>query len=95
MKMKNRSHRYDINRRSSRQGNKSSKYKKCLSMMLLIMCQYVAQFMKKLSNTETELKKSLLIKKRIVHHWRRWPVNIFMYFFGEMLKVLWVYTFFI
>ena len=34
MEMKNRSHRYDINRRSSR--NKSSKYKKCLSMMLLI-----------------------------------------------------------
>ena len=35
MKMKNRSHRYGINRTRSRHGNKYSKYKKCLSMMML------------------------------------------------------------
>ena len=36
MKMKNRSHRYDINRSRSRHGHKYSKYKKCLSVMMLI-----------------------------------------------------------
>ena len=36
MKIKNRSHRYEINRPSSRHGCKYSKYKKCLSMMILI-----------------------------------------------------------
>ena len=35
MKMKSRSHRYDINRPRSRCGNKYSKYKKCLSLMML------------------------------------------------------------
>ena len=34
MKMKNRSHRYDINRFRSRHGLKYSKYKKCLSIMI-------------------------------------------------------------
>ena len=36
MKMKNRSYRYDINRATSRHGYKYSKYKKCLSKMMLI-----------------------------------------------------------
>ena len=31
-----RSHRYNINRPRSRRGHKYSKYKKCLSMMMLI-----------------------------------------------------------
>ena len=31
-----RSHRYDINRPRSRHGHKYSKYKKCLSMMMLM-----------------------------------------------------------
>ena len=35
-KMKNRSHRYDINRPRSRNEHKESKYKKCLTMMILI-----------------------------------------------------------
>ena len=35
MKMKNRSHRYNINRPRSRHENQYSKYKKCLSMMML------------------------------------------------------------
>ena len=36
MKTTNRSHRYSINRPRSRHGHKYSKYKKCLSMMMLI-----------------------------------------------------------
>ena len=36
MKMKNRSHRYDIIRPRSRHGDKYSEYKKCLSKMMLI-----------------------------------------------------------
>ena len=35
--MKNRSHRYDINRTRPRQGYKYTKYKMCLSMMMF-MC---------------------------------------------------------
>ena len=34
--MKNRSHRYDINKPSSRYGLKHSEHKTCLSMMVLI-----------------------------------------------------------
>ena len=37
MKMKNRSHRYHIKRPRSRHWHKYSKYKKCLSMMMLII----------------------------------------------------------
>ena len=61
MKLKKESHRYDINRPRSRHGYKHRKYKKCLSMMMLYMFQATleAQFMKKLSNTEAELKKSV------------------------------------
>ena len=36
MKMKNRSQRYNINRPASRHVHKYSKYKKCLSMMMLL-----------------------------------------------------------
>ena len=36
MNMKIRSHRYDLNRPKSKHGHKYSKYKKCLSMMMLI-----------------------------------------------------------
>ena len=35
MKMKNRSHKYDINRPTHRGGNKNKEYKKCLTMMML------------------------------------------------------------
>ena len=54
MKMKNRSHRYDINRPTPRYAQKYRKYKKCLSMMML---RCLAQFIKKLSNTEPGLKQ--------------------------------------
>ena len=36
MTMKNRLHRYDLNRPRSRHGHKYNKYKKCLSMMMLL-----------------------------------------------------------
>ena len=39
MKMRKRSHRYDINKPSSRHGHKYSKYKKCLSITML-KCMY-------------------------------------------------------
>ena len=36
MKMKNRSHRYDVNQPRSKHGHKYSKYKKGLTMVILI-----------------------------------------------------------
>ena len=71
MKMKNRSHKYDINRPRSRHGHKYNKYKKYFTMMILyVLCNTLAtceaQFMKKLSNTEAELKKALVIKKTCI-----------------------------
>ena len=39
IKMKNKSHRYNINRPSSGHGHNYSKYRKCLVMMILI-CLY-------------------------------------------------------
>ena len=62
MKMKNRSHIYDINRTRSRYEYKYSKYKKYLYMILhrgikQHIATFPAQFKKKLSNTEAELKE--------------------------------------
>ena len=70
VKIKNRSHRYDINRPKSRQGHKFSIYNKCLTMILLTCIKqrqttFEAQFMKKFSNTEAELKKSMELKMKI------------------------------
>ena len=54
----------------SRHGHKYSKYKKYLIMIMLIctkerLCNiFEAQVMKKLRNTEAELRKALLMKKR-------------------------------
>ena len=45
MEMKKRSHRYDINRPTSRHGHKYSKDKKCLSMIMLLCIK------QRLSNT--------------------------------------------
>ena len=36
LKMKNRSHRYDINRVRPRHGHKYTKYKTCISIMIVI-----------------------------------------------------------
>ena len=68
MKMKNRSHRYDINRPKPRY----STYKKSFKMLLLICIKqhiiaiFKALFMKKLSNIDAESNKSVIyIKKRV------------------------------
>ena len=65
MKIKNRSHRYNVNRHR----DNYSKYKKCLSIMMFIcikehlsnICSLIHE---KLSNTEAELKKVLRLKKK-------------------------------
>ena len=71
IKMKKRSGRYDISRPRSRHGYKSSKYKKYLSMMMLIRIkQHLSSIWswvekvkvkktKELSNTEAESNKSV------------------------------------
>ena len=60
--MKNRSHRCDMNRTRSRHDYKYTKYKMCLSMMM-IMCNNKAELITKLSNTDAELERTLLIQK--------------------------------
>ena len=60
--MKNRLHRYDTNRPRPRPEHRHSKYRKCLSMMMLIYDKqhrrtFVAEFMKKLTDIEAGLKK--------------------------------------
>ena len=65
MKMKNTAHRYDINRPSSRDRYQYSKCKKCHRCFNVLSNTYAtfeAQFVKKLSNTEAELKEAMLIK---------------------------------
>ena len=57
MKMKNRLHRYDINRPRSRHGHKYSKYKKCLSMAIRICIK------QHLSNTWSS------IHEKVKQHW--------------------------
>ena len=61
MKMNNRSHRYNINKPRSKHGHKYNNCKKCLIMTMFICIEQdlrklLAQFMKKLSNTEPELE---------------------------------------
>ena len=56
VKMKNRSHRYDMNKPRSRHGLKCSKYEKRLTLVMVICIkQHEKKFMKELSNTEAEL----------------------------------------
>ena len=61
--MKNRSSRCNINRPRPRHGHNYTKYKMCLSIMMFICIKQ--SLMKKLSNTEAELKKSVAYKKRV------------------------------
>ena len=63
MKMKNSPHRYYINRPRSTRRDKYSKYKKCLSKMMLYVLSntlalFEVQLLKKLSNAEARLKKA-------------------------------------
>ena len=57
--MKNRSHRFDVNRPKP-----GYNYKKCLDMMLICIKHHLSKkFMKNLSNTEAWLKKHVAYKK--------------------------------
>ena len=69
MKMENRSHRYDTNRPRSGHEHKYSKSKKGLTIMMLTLATFKAQFMKKLCNAEAELKKPVAYKKKRVVDW--------------------------
>ena len=71
LKIKNRSQRYDINWPRPNYGHKYTKYKMCLSiMMVLCIKQHLSNIwssiMTKLSNTEAELKKRNAYKKKSV-----------------------------
>ena len=73
MTMKNGLHRYDINRHKARHGNKYTKNKRsrrmiCLFVLSNAYAAFEAQFIKKLTNTEAELKKSVACKKVCLSH---------------------------
>ena len=59
MKLKKRSHRYDINSPISRHGRKYSKYITCLTIMMLV------KFTAHLNNSDAESKKSVAHKKSL------------------------------
>ena len=66
-----RSYRYDVNRPMPGHGHKYTKYKRSLSIMMVTcikqqLTTFEAQLMKKLSNIEAELKKSVTYKKKRV-----------------------------
>ena len=68
--MKNRSHRYVINRPTPKHGHRYTKYKMCLIIMMVIdIKQHLrniwSSIQEKLSNTEAELKKSVAYKKSV------------------------------
>ena len=73
MKTKTRLHGYDKNRPKSRHGDKYSKYRRCLSIVMLIcikqhLSNIWSSIIKKLSNTEDELKKNVAYKKTCSAH---------------------------
>ena len=68
MKMKSRSNRYYINRCRSRHGDKYTKYKKCLSiMMLIIMYLATPKQHLKLNSWKRQVTLSLSWKKRCIY----------------------------
>ena len=71
LKIKNKSKRYDINWSRLRDGHKYTKYKMCLSIVMVIynkqhLSNIWSSVHEKLSNTEAELKKSVAYKKSVV-----------------------------
>lgn len=63
MKMKNKPYKYDINRPSSRNENKYSKYKTYLTLKMLLICTEQL-----LSNTWKRIEKSIIyVKNRLLH----------------------------
>ena len=66
--MKSRLHNYEISRPRPRNGHKYATYKMCVSIMMvtcikLNLSNICSSIHEKLSNTEAELNKSLLIKR--------------------------------
>ena len=62
LKMKNRSQNCNINRPKPKHEPKYTKYKMCLNIMMVLsntQATFEVQFMKNLSKTETEMKKSM------------------------------------
>ena len=93
MKMKNRSHRQNIDRPTSRHGHKYRKYKKCLSMTTLI---YIKQHLsniwssiheRELSNAEPEVKESFAYKKRVISDVFENAKKILKYFLVTMVII--------
>ena len=69
LKMKNRSQNCYINRPRPKHGPKYTKYKNCLNIMMVLsntQTTFEVQFMKKLSNTEAEMKKTVPYEKKRV-----------------------------
>ena len=65
--MKNRLHRFDINRNRPRHGhNYSNAVWSYLYAIINNWAKFEVQFMKKLSNTEAELEKDIVYKKRVL-----------------------------
>ena len=82
LKIKNRSYRYDINRPRPRHGHKYTKYKMCLNIMMVIcikqhLSKFEAQFLKKISNTEVELKKSVAYEKACISGTKKVSIHRF------------------
>ena len=71
MKTKNSSHRYDLNRPRASHGDKYNNNRKrvsvwwCLCVLSKTLATFEIQFIEKLSNTETELKKGVAYKKNV------------------------------
>ena len=71
-KMKNRSHRYDMNRPWPKHGHKYTKYKDCPNIMMPTCIKQQlrnmwSSILEKLSSTEAEMKKSVAYKKKCVN----------------------------
>ena len=67
LKIKNRSQKYDINRRTSRNGHNYTKYKMCLSMMMIICIKQHLSNIGSSVREKVKLKKSVTyIKKRVL-----------------------------
>ena len=67
MKKKNRSHRYNINRPRSRHRHKCSKYKTCLSMIMIICVK------QNLSNIWSSIHKK--VKQHLMLSWKKHVIS--------------------
>ena len=70
VRMKNRSNRYDIDTPRSRYGHKYNTYKKCLTIMMMLICikQHLSNIWssiyERLTNTKAEVKKKSCLQKK-------------------------------